>query len=38
MDRGQVSGEVFAGDWTDVGTPERIDKLNLYNQHPVKVN
>jgi MurNAc alpha-1-phosphate uridylyltransferase len=24
MDRGQVTGEVYAGDWTDVGTPERL--------------
>lgn len=28
MDRGQVSGEVYAGDWTDVGTPERLAWLN----------
>ena len=28
MDRGQVSGEVYAGEWTDVGTPERLAKLN----------
>jgi MurNAc alpha-1-phosphate uridylyltransferase len=28
MDRGQVSGEVYAGDWTDVGTPERLAQLN----------
>lgn len=26
--RGQVGGEVFRGDWTDVGTPERLAKLN----------
>jgi N-acetyl-alpha-D-muramate 1-phosphate uridylyltransferase len=28
MDRGQVSGEVYSGDWTDVGTPERLAQLN----------
>ncbi|MFM7026623.1 MAG: NDP-sugar synthase [Limnohabitans sp.] len=28
MDRGEVSGEVYAGDWTDVGTPERLGQLN----------
>jgi MurNAc alpha-1-phosphate uridylyltransferase len=28
MDRGQVSGEVYVGSWTDVGTPERLAKLN----------
>ncbi len=28
MDRGQVSGEVYAGPWTDVGTPERLAQLN----------
>jgi MurNAc alpha-1-phosphate uridylyltransferase len=28
MDRGQVTGEVYAGDWTDVGTPERLTQLN----------
>ncbi|MGD2173330.1 MAG: nucleotidyltransferase family protein [Gammaproteobacteria bacterium] len=27
-DRGEVSGELFAGDWTDIGTPERLDALN----------
>ena len=26
--RGQVGGEVFRGDWTDVGTPERLAQLN----------
>lgn len=26
--RGQVGGEVYRGDWTDVGTPERLAKLN----------
>ena len=28
MDRGQVTGEVYAGEWTDVGTPERLAQLN----------
>ncbi|OWW21988.1 N-acetylmuramate alpha-1-phosphate uridylyltransferase MurU [Noviherbaspirillum denitrificans] len=27
-DRGQVGGEFYRGDWTDVGTPERLAKLN----------
>ena len=26
--RGQVGGEVYRGDWTDVGTPERLAQLN----------
>ncbi|WP_151449116.1 N-acetylmuramate alpha-1-phosphate uridylyltransferase MurU [Lacisediminimonas profundi] len=26
--RGQVGGEVYRGDWTDVGTAERLDQLN----------
>lgn len=28
MDRGQVSGELHAGPWHDVGTPERLAALN----------
>jgi MurNAc alpha-1-phosphate uridylyltransferase len=28
MDQGQVSGEVYTGEWTDVGTPERLAQLN----------
>ena len=28
MDRGEVSGEVYAGAWTDVGTPERLAQLS----------
>ena len=28
MHRGQVTGEVYAGAWTDVGTPERLAQLN----------
>ena len=27
-DRGEVSGELFAGDWTDIGTPDRLAELN----------
>ena len=27
MDRGEVSGEVYTGAWTDVGTPERLRQL-----------
>ena len=29
MDAGQVSAELYAGAWTDVGTPERLAELNL---------
>lgn len=29
MDRGQVTGEVYKGPWTDVGTPERLALLNI---------
>ena len=28
MDNGRVSAEVYAGRWTDVGTPERLAELN----------
>jgi MurNAc alpha-1-phosphate uridylyltransferase len=28
MDNGQVSAELYLGDWTDVGTPERLAELN----------
>ena len=28
MDQGLVSGEVYTGAWTDVGTPERLAQLN----------
>lgn len=27
-ERGQVGGEVYGGDWTDVGTVERLEQLN----------
>ncbi len=29
MGRGQISGEHHAGQWSDVGTPERLDALRL---------
>ena len=28
MDNGQVSAEIYHGDWTDAGTPERLQWLN----------
>jgi MurNAc alpha-1-phosphate uridylyltransferase len=28
MDQGQVTAELYTGDWTDVGTPERLAQLN----------
>ncbi len=28
MDAGRVSAEVFTGEWTDVGTPQRLAQLN----------
>lgn len=28
MDRGTVSAEIYTGDWTDVGSPERLKELN----------
>ncbi len=28
MDRGEVTGELYHGPWTDVGTPERLAALN----------
>jgi len=28
MDKGLVSAEIYAGNWTDVGTPERLRELN----------
>ena len=35
MDRGLVSGEVYGGDWTDVGTPERLGQLNGPSSSPI---
>lgn len=32
MDRGEVSGEVYTGAWTDVGTPDRLAQLNALLQ------
>jgi len=29
MQENKVSGELFEGDWLDIGTPERLEKLNL---------
>jgi N-acetyl-alpha-D-muramate 1-phosphate uridylyltransferase len=29
MDAGRVSAELFTGEWTDVGTPERLAQLNV---------
>ena len=28
MQKNEVSGELFKGDWLDIGTPERLEKLN----------
>jgi MurNAc alpha-1-phosphate uridylyltransferase len=28
MQENKVSGEYFSGDWRDIGTPERLQKLN----------
>ncbi len=30
-DRGELGGELFEGDWNDVGTPERLAALNASN-------
>ena len=29
MDKGQVSGQYFKGDWRDIGTPERLEELAI---------
>jgi MurNAc alpha-1-phosphate uridylyltransferase len=34
MQRGVISAEVYAGRWTDVGTPERLAALNLEMADP----
>jgi MurNAc alpha-1-phosphate uridylyltransferase len=28
MDKGLVSAEIYYGEWTDVGTPDRLAELN----------
>ena len=28
MNRGQVGGELYRGEWMDIGTPERLRELN----------
>jgi MurNAc alpha-1-phosphate uridylyltransferase len=35
MDRGLVTGEVYHGEWTDVGTPERLMQLNRAQSTPL---
>ena len=35
MDNGQVSAEIYHGDWTDAGTPERLQWLN---RAPIRTN
>jgi MurNAc alpha-1-phosphate uridylyltransferase len=34
MRQHQVSGEFFAGDWVDVGTPQRLDELDRRLRNP----
>jgi MurNAc alpha-1-phosphate uridylyltransferase len=34
--RGQVGGELYRGEWTDVGTPERLAQLNAPIQQGVR--
>ena len=34
MDAGQVSAELYTGRWTDVGTPDRLEELNLSTNAP----
>jgi MurNAc alpha-1-phosphate uridylyltransferase len=36
MDRGQVSASLYAGPWTDVGTPDRLRDLNQ-SASPIKL-
>ena len=33
-DRGEVSGELYAGPWSDVGTPERLAALRKQVKEP----
>jgi len=30
MEQKQVSGEIFSGDWRDIGTPERLQALDQH--------
>jgi MurNAc alpha-1-phosphate uridylyltransferase len=30
MRDGRVSGELFEGGWRDIGTPERLEALNIH--------
>jgi len=30
MREGRVSGELFEGEWRDIGTPERLEALNIH--------
>ena len=34
MENGQISAELYTGDWTDVGTPARLSELNTA-PHPI---
>ena len=34
MNAGQVSAELYTGPWTDVGTPQRLEELNLSTNAP----
>lgn len=36
MARGEVTGEHYAGDWWDIGTPERLDQLDRYYRDRAK--
>jgi MurNAc alpha-1-phosphate uridylyltransferase len=29
MKEGRVTGELFEGEWLDIGTPERLELLNI---------
>jgi MurNAc alpha-1-phosphate uridylyltransferase len=34
MDNGRVTAELYGGEWTDVGTPERLAQLNTAAPRP----